>query len=180
MSDRKEGLHEITERLGQLGYTLDPYEPRDQEGLYQIFQGVVEAGSLFPYESSSLQDFHQLFLKGKVYVCRSSSREVVGGFYIRPNFPGRSSHIANAAYMLGESYRNRGIGSLLIKASLLLAKELGFQAMQYNMVLSQNRIAVRLYQKLGFQIIGTLPEAVRNPDGSYQDGYLMYQKLNTL
>lgn len=63
------------------------------------------------------------------------------------------------------------------KASLHIAKDQGFQAMQFNMVLSQNKLAVKLYQKLGFNIAGTLPEAVRNPDGSYQDGYVMYRKL---
>jgi ribosomal protein S18 acetylase RimI-like enzyme len=49
--------------------------------------------------------------------------------------------------------------------------------MQFNMVLSQNTLAVKLYQRLGFQIAGILPEAIQNPDGSYQDGYVMYRKL---
>jgi ribosomal protein S18 acetylase RimI-like enzyme len=72
---------------------------------------------------------------------------------------------------------NEKINSVLIKASLHFAKELGFRAMQFNMVLSQNIQAVKLYQRLGFHIAGTMPEAVRNPDGSYQDGYVMYRKL---
>lgn len=49
--------------------------------------------------------------------------------------------------------------------------------MQFNMVLSQNVIAIKLYQKLGFNVIGTIPHAIRNPDGSYQDGYIMHRKL---
>jgi GNAT superfamily N-acetyltransferase len=40
--------------------------------------------------------------------------------------------------LLHSLYRGKGLGSLLIKASLHLAKSFGFQAMQFNMVLSQN------------------------------------------
>lgn len=79
--------------------------------------------------------------------------------------------------MIKENSRGLGIGTLLIKASLEIAKELGFKAMQYNMVLSQNPRAISLYERLGFQIIGTIAQAIRNPDGSYQDGYLMNLQL---
>jgi ribosomal protein S18 acetylase RimI-like enzyme len=72
----------------------------------------------------------------------------------------------------------QGIGTLLVNASLEIAKNLGFQAMQFNMVLSQNVIAMKLYGKLGFKIIGTIPQAIRNPDGSYQDGYILFRTLN--
>ena len=79
--------------------------------------------------------------------------------------------------MIRNTYRGKGVGSLLIKASLHLLKISGFHAMQFNMVLSQNTAAVKLYERLGFNIAGTIPEAVRNPDGSYQDGYVMHRKL---
>ncbi|MDR3623704.1 MAG: GNAT family N-acetyltransferase [Chlamydiales bacterium] len=177
-----ESLQEIYKQLNHLGCTLKPFSQEDENKLYNIFQDVVNSGCQFPYGGSSLQEFHQQFLipQAHVYVCHSSFNEVIGGFYIRPNFPGRSSHIANAAYMLQDTYRGKGIGSLLIKASLHIAKNLGFQAMQFNMVLSQNIVATKLYQKLGFSIIGTLPEAVRNPDESYQNGYIMHRKLDDL
>jgi DNA-binding MarR family transcriptional regulator/L-amino acid N-acyltransferase YncA len=179
---KRESLPEIFEQIHQAGYVLGPFDQKDEQGLYEIFQEVVNSGSQFPYESSSIEEFQQQFFhqNGHVYVCRSSSGEVVGGFYIRANFSGRSSHIANAAYMVRNSHRGKGLGTLLSKASLHLAKDLGFQAMQFNMVLSQNTLAIKLYQRLGFTIAGTIPKAVRNPDGSYQDGYVMYYKLNQL
>lgn len=177
-----ESLVEINQRLAQMGYLLHSFEPRDEKGLYAIFQEVVDSGSQFPYECSSFEEFRRQFFQkpGQVYVCRSSVGEVVGGFYLRANYSGRSNHIANAAYMIGSHYRGKGIGSLIIKASLHIAKDLGFHAMQFNMVLSQNTLAVNLYKKLGFSIAGTLPQAVRNPDGTYQDGYVMYRQLNDL
>lgn len=177
-----ESLLDIQKQLSVLGYILKPYTQEDEAYLYNIFKEVVDSGTQFPYECSSTKEFYRQFLnpESHVFTCHSSTHEVIGGYYIRSNFPGRSRHIANAAYMIKNAYRNQGIGSLLVKASLHMAKNLGFQAMQFNMVLSQNTIAINLYQKLGFSLIGTIPEAIRNPNGSYQEGYVMYRKLDDL
>lgn len=174
-----ESLDELYNKLHQSGYSLERYQPEDEQPLYRIFKEVVDSGCQFPYESSSMDEFHLQFFSpnSQVYICRSSIGEVIGGFYLKANYPGRSSHIANAAYMIKATHQGKGIGTLLIKASLHMAKNQGFQAMQYNMVLSQNRIAVQLYQKLGFRILGTIPNAIRNPDASYSDGYLMHRSL---
>ncbi len=167
-------------RFSQKGLCLTSFRQEDEEALYDIFKQVVDSGAEFPYESSSIQEFHRQFFapNSKVYVCRTLEGEVIGGFYLKPNHSGRSGHIANAAYMIKRSHRGQGIGTFLTNASLAIAKELGFQAMQFNMVLSQNTIALKLYDKFGFQIIGTIPDAVRKPDGSYQDGYILYRKLD--
>jgi len=177
-----ESLPAISSRLAQLGFTLDLFDEKDEERLYEIFQEVVDSGSQFPYECSSIEEFHRQFFtpNGQVYVCHSLRGEVVGGFYLKANYSGRSNHIANAAYMIRNTYRGKGVGSLLIKASLHLAKDLGLLAMQFNMVLSQNKLAVKLYERLGFNVVGTIPQAVRNPDGSFQDGYVMHRKLDNL
>lgn len=182
ISKKIESLLEISNRLGQMGYTLDLFDGKDEEGLYDIFREVVDSGSQFPYECSSIEEFHRQFFtpQGRVYVCHSLDGEVIGGFYLKANFSGRSSHIANAAYMIRKTYRGNGVGSLLIKASLHLAKDLGLHAMQFNMVLSQNKLAVKLYERLGFNVVGTIPQAVKNPDGSFQDGYVMHRKLDNI
>jgi DNA-binding MarR family transcriptional regulator/ribosomal protein S18 acetylase RimI-like enzyme len=181
-SQQTESLSKISNRLNQMGYTLDLFNQKDEGALYEIFREVVDSGSQFSYECSSIEEFHRQFFipKGQVYVCHSLVGKVIGGFYLRANFFGRSSHIANAAYMIHNTYRGKGLGSLLIKASLHLAKDLGFQGMQFNMVLSQNILAVKLYERLGFSIVGIIPQAVRNPSGNYQDGYVMHRKLDNL
>lgn len=181
-SKQAENLSEISNRLSEMGYTLDLFDQKDEKALYEIFREVTDSGSQFPYECSSIEEFHRQFFafQGQVYVCHSLDGKVIGGFYLRANFSGRSNHIANAAYMVLNTYRGKGLGSLLIKASLHLAKNLGFRAMQFNMVLSQNALAVKLYERLGFSIIGIIPQAVRNPSGTYQDGYMMHRKLDNL
>lgn len=174
-----ESWPEIITQLSQLGYSLDLFEQKDEKDLYEIFREVVEAGSQFPYECSSIEEFRRQFFtpQGKVYVCHSLQGEVVGGFFLRANYSGRANHIANSAYMIRKKDRGKGIGSLLIKASLHLAKKQGFKAMQYNLVLSQNPLAVKLYERLGFNIIGTIPHAIRNADGTSQDAHIMHRKI---
>ena len=170
----------LEDQLSKKGISLAPFKQGDESQLYEIFRTVVDSGAAFPYECNSIQEFQrQFFAPGsQVYVCLSSKGEVIGGFYLKPNYSGRCSHIANAAYMIKASHRGQGIGNLLANASLEIAKSLGFHAMQFNMVLSQNTVATKLYGKLGFKNIGAIPQAVRNPDGSYQDGYILYRKLN--
>lgn len=177
-----EFLLEVSKELSNLGYILSPYNPEYESSLYEIFREVVDSGSQFPYECNSIQEFYRQFLSpiSHVYVCHSPNKKVVGGFYVRSNYSGRSNHIANAAYMISGEFRGQGIGTLLVKASLHIAKDLGFQAMQFNMVLSQNAVAIKLYQKLKFNIIGTIPKAIRNPDGNYQDGYIMHRTFEHL
>lgn len=171
-----ENLSEIHREFDRRGLTLERFDQSDEEALYRVFKEVVDAGNQFPFECNSVQEFYRRFLETKshIYVCKSTDKEVVGGFYIKSNFPGRARHIANAGYMVKSSERGKGIGKLLVKASLEISKNLGFKAMQFNLVLSQNTVAVRLYKKLGFIVIGTIPQAIRNADGSYQDGCIMY------
>ena len=177
-----ESLKDLHKQLEQLGCKLETYTLDDEEELFAIFKEVVDTGCQFPYESSSIEEFRLQFFSptSQVYVCRSSQGQIVGGFYLKANYSGRSGHIANAAYMMKSTHRGLGIGSLLVKASFHIARNLGFLAMQFNMVLSCNVAAVKLYEKLGFEIVGTIPKAVRNTDGSFQDGYIMYRRIDNL
>lgn len=164
-----ESLLDIYKELEQLGFVIRPFKEEDAAKLYEIFRAAVEAEGEFHYQSSSIEEFRLQFLQleSHVYVCESSSSDICGGFYIRAN--DSSTDTANAAYMVAKKYRRKGIGKLLVKASLHLARELGFHAMQFNNVLVQNNIAVALYKKLGFTIVQTMPQA-----------YIMYKKIDDL
>ncbi len=49
--------------------------------------------------------------------------------------------------------------------------------MQYNLVVSTNKRAVRLWQKHGFAIVGTMPNAFRHARFGYVDAFVMYKEL---
>jgi len=71
----------------------------------------------------------------------------------------------------------RGIGRKMGEFSLEEAKRLGYAAMQYNFVIKSNTRAVELWKKLGFGIIGEIPEAFTNKQGERVNAFIMYRKL---
>ena len=103
--------------------------------------------------------------------------QVVGMFVIRPNHPGPGAHVANASYAVRADVRGLGLGRRMGEASLPIAPELGYRAMQFNAVVSTNVHAVRLWRSLGFRIIGTVPDGFRLPDGTTVAHYVMYRTL---
>jgi RimJ/RimL family protein N-acetyltransferase len=49
--------------------------------------------------------------------------------------------------------------------------------MQFNLVISSNSAAVHVWQKLGFAIVGTIPEAFNHRELGYIDAHVMYRSL---
>ncbi|GAL19168.1 GCN5-related N-acetyltransferase [Vibrio maritimus] len=63
----------------------------------------------------------------------------------------------------------------MCKYSQKVAIELGFEAMQFNSVVSTNTIAVALWKSLGFDIVGTIPRAYKHSSLGYIDSFVMYK-----
>ena len=99
-------------------------------------------------------------------------------FVLRPNIPGPGSHVANASYAVRADVRGIGLGRQMGEASLELARELGYSAMQFNTVVSTNTGAIRLWRSLGFRSVGTIPDGFRLPGGETVAHYVMYRTLS--
>ena len=140
--------------------------PGDHDELYAAFAAVVAAGEGYPQPVGPLAvaDFEEYWLhhKSLVAVARHEGR-LAGSYYLKPNFPGRAAHIANAGYIVVPAFRGQGIGEALVRHSFDEARRLGFDAMQFNLVFESNP-ARRLYERLGFQAVGRVPEAVDGED----------------
>ncbi len=74
--------------------------------------------------------------------------------------------------------RGKGVGRLICEHSITEAQQLGYKAMQFNLVVSTNHAAVALWQKCGFKIIGTIPEGFKHQSLGYVDAHIMYRKLS--
>lgn len=61
--------------------------------------------------------------------------------------------------------------------SLRHARTRGFRAVQFNFVVSSNGRAIRLWQSLGFEIVGTLPFAFEHPKHGFVDAVVMFRAL---
>ncbi len=102
---------------------------------------------------------------------------IVGTYILRPNQSGGGSHVANAAFMVASDAQGCGVGRAMAEHCLNEARRIGFRAMQFNYVISTNTPAIRLWQELGFEIVGTLPGAFRHPEKGYVDVYVMFRSL---
>jgi ribosomal protein S18 acetylase RimI-like enzyme len=98
-------------------------------------------------------------------------------YRILPNQVGRGSHIAGASLLVDPDARGRGVGLALGRHCLAQAKKEGFLAMQFSMVVSTNTRAVALWKKLGFTVVGTLPQAFRHARRGLVDVYVMRRWL---
>lgn len=49
--------------------------------------------------------------------------------------------------------------------------------MQFNSVVSTNKVAISLWKKLGYNVIDTIPEASLHHQYGYVDAYIMHKLL---
>jgi GNAT superfamily N-acetyltransferase len=94
-----------------------------------------------------------------------------------PNRPGPGSHVATASFMVARHARGRGVGRALGEYAVSWARDHGYAAMQYNSAVECNRPAVRLFKSLGFDVIGTVPEAFAHPTEGRVGLHIMYRRL---
>jgi ribosomal protein S18 acetylase RimI-like enzyme len=102
---------------------------------------------------------------------------IVGTYILRPNRPSLGAHVSNASFMVASPARAQGIGRAMGEHCLNEARRLGFRAMQFHFVVSTNDSAMRLWKKLGFEIVGTLPGAFHHAQKDYVDAYVMFREL---
>jgi ribosomal protein S18 acetylase RimI-like enzyme len=100
-----------------------------------------------------------------------------GTYFLRANQAGRGRHVCNCGYMTSAAATGRGFARRMCEHSLDFARAQGFRAMQFNFVVSTNTRAVRLWQSLGFAIVGRLPGAFAHPTEGDVDALVMYQRL---
>jgi len=152
----------------------------DWNAIWPIFHDIVSAGETYSYApNTSMEDGCNLWLKKprKTYVALQDGA-LVGTYFLTPNQPGLGSHVCNCGYMVAEAARGQGIASNMCRHSQGEALRLGFLAMQFNLVVASNKGAIRLWHKLGFQTVGTLPKAFNHHTLGLVDAYVMYKWLD--
>ncbi|MCU0448046.1 MAG: GNAT family N-acetyltransferase [Microscillaceae bacterium] len=153
--------------------------PEDAPQIWEIIRPVIATGDTYVFYPDSSEESmlaYWLAPDKHTYVALLEGA-VVGTFFLKDNQLGLGSHIANAGYMTAPAAAGRGIGKAMGEFSLLEAKRLGYQAMQFNIVIKTNERAIKLWQKLGFEIIGEIPEAFQHQLYGLTNAYIMYQKL---
>jgi RimJ/RimL family protein N-acetyltransferase len=160
---------------------IRPYELTDWADVWALLKPVFRSGETYAYSTSiSESEAKQAWTggtKGVFVAADSTSGQIVGTYYLKENHAGPGDHVCNCGYVVSTSAQGRGVATLMCKHSLAEARSRGFRAMQFNLVVASNERAVRLWKRMGFDIVGTLPEAFRHPTRGFVEAYVMYRSL---
>lgn len=140
-----------------------PITDTDWPAFYPVFREVVAAGETYAYpDGLTSREAHDLWVEappGITVVAVGADGTVLGSAKTGPNRPSRGAHVATASFMVAPEARGQGVGRTLGEWVLAWAREQGYAAMQFNAVVESNAAAVALWRDLGFQVVGTVPDA---------------------
>ncbi len=159
---------------------IRPFEENDWMATWQIIEPVFRAGETYAFSPDISEDEAQrvwVELPLVSFVAVDEKNEILGTYYLKPNQPALGAHVCNCGYIVAAKARGKGIASEMCDHSQREAVSRGFRAMQYNLVVSTNRGAVRLWKRHEFDVVGTLAKAFRHPHLGFVDAFVMYKQL---
>lgn len=167
----------MTNNLEKL--TIELAQDEDWPMIWEIFHLIIKPGDTVTFSpNTSFGEAKKIWMNKDVYTYKATINNlIVGTYIIKPNFSGLGAHVANGGYMVHPDYRGKKIGYQMTVHSLNEAIHLGFKAMQYNLVVATNTSAVKLYERNGFSIIGTIPKSFNHQKLGYVDSYVMHRFL---
>jgi GNAT superfamily N-acetyltransferase len=158
---------------------IRPANASDHDALWHILEPVIRAGETYTLPRDMSQDAALAYWTGpahEVFVAEDAG-EILGTYFLQANQRGGGAHVANCGYLTAPTATGRGVARAMCSHSLEWARQRGFRAMQFNFVVSTNARAVRLWESLGFAVLGRLPEAFLHPAEGYVDALVMYRAL---
>ena len=171
--------HEDREPAADPHLLIRRYDPGDRDAVWRILQPILRAGDTYALPSDMGQDEATGYWTGpdRATFVAEADRRIVGTYYLRANQRGGGAHVANCGYMTASDYAGQGVARRMCEHSMDQARERGFAAMQFNFVVGSNARAVRLWQLLGFEIVGCLPNAFMHPRLRAVDVFVMFRAL---
>ena len=151
----------------------------DRDAVWCIMEPIIRAGETYalPRDMVKADGLGHWFAPDRTVFVAEERARILGTCYLRANRPGPGAHIANAGFMVAGEAGGRGLGESLCGHALAEAKAAGFRAMQFNFVVASNEQAVRLWQRMGFAIVGRVPEAFDHPRLGLVDALVMFRDL---
>jgi L-amino acid N-acyltransferase YncA len=151
----------------------------DWAQIWPFFRRIVTEGETYAYPEDLTSEAARAlwFEPGGAVVVAVDGDRVLGTAKTGPNRPGRGSHVSTASFMVDPDAAGRGVGRALGGHVLELARAAGYRSMQFNAVVETNAAAVRLWRSLGFEVMGTVPEAFDHPRHGYVGLHVMYRRL---
>ncbi|GAA1435792.1 GNAT family N-acetyltransferase [Streptomyces thermospinosisporus] len=152
--------------------------PDDWPRIWPFWHRIVAAGETYTWDPGTSEEAARALWTSppkRVYVVEDDGA-VVASAYLTPNYGGPAARIANAGFMVDPDRSGRGYGRALAEHVLAEAAAAGYRGMVFNAVVETNP-AVKLWTSLGFEIIGTVPEAFEHPRHGLVGLHIMYRRL---
>jgi L-amino acid N-acyltransferase YncA len=151
----------------------------DGDAIWKILEPIIRGGDTYTLTADMKREDALAYWNspGREVFVAEENGEILGTYYLRVNQKGGGAHVANCGYMTAPWASGRGVARAMCQHSLEYAKTRGFRAMQFNFVVSSNERAVRLWQSMGFEIVGRLPGAFVHPALGAVDALVMYRHL---
>lgn len=153
--------------------------PEDFDLIWPLLRDVFRAGETYAVDPAISEANARTYWMTTASACyvAVSPKGIIGTYFIKTNQPGGGAHICNCGYIVSPNARGQGLAAQMCKHSQTQAIALGYRAMQFNFVLASNDSAVRLWHRLGFETVGTIPEAFDHPKRGMVDAFVMYKRL---
>jgi ribosomal protein S18 acetylase RimI-like enzyme len=158
---------------------IRPATKDDWSAIWSFVEPVLRAGETYALPRDMTEAEAEAYWMGadrETFVAVEGGR-ILGTYYLRANQQGGGSHIANCGYITSAAATGRGVARTMCLHSIGHARERGFRGMQFNLVVSSNERAVRLWQALGFETVGRLPRAFNHPALGDVDALVMFKPL---
>lgn len=162
---------------------LRKFAESDWPAVWQMIQPVFRAGETYAYSPDISETEAKSIWVNKptaTYVAVDNTNTYLGTYYIKPNQPGLGSHVCNCGYIVASKAQGMGVASQMCVHSQQKAIELGFRAMQFNLVAVSNEAAIHVWKKQGFEIAGVLPQAFKHARLGLIDALVMVKPLEPL
>lgn len=153
--------------------------PADAPAIWAMLEPVIRGGETYalPRDMSATDALAYWMAPHHTVFIAHLANDAVGTYYLRANQLGGGAHVANAGYVTAQDFGGRGVAEGMCRHSMEEAKAQGYAAMQFNCVVRSNEHAVRLWHRLGFATVGTLPRAFDHPRLGRIDAFVMYREL---
>jgi ribosomal protein S18 acetylase RimI-like enzyme len=151
-------IEPITER-----YIESYHKCLDAVARERIYLALVEAPAL-----DAVREFlHSIIAGDGVQFVAVNMGKVVGWCDIIPNKREGFQHNGSLGMGVLKAYRRKGIGEQLASAAIKSARKMGLERVELE-VFASNIPAVKLYEKLGFEVEG-VKKSARKIDGKVDD-----------
>jgi GNAT superfamily N-acetyltransferase len=158
---------------------IRPFREPDWSTLWPLLRATFAAGESYAFATDiSEAEARRVWLDvpAATFVATQAGR-VVGTYFIKPNQAGPGDHVCNCGYIVDADAQGKGVAARMCEHSQEWAVSHGYRAMQFNFVVSTNERAVRLWQRLGYEIVGRLPGAFRHRERGFVDALVMFKTL---